>query len=391
MRERITGPVVFCSPGLSDKMGGAAISEASLVAHLQKKVPVTLLCEASRTELAFIHRFGIKRFSFYHPYEAFFAWLYPKHPLNSLIRSASVFHLNGHWRWENYFFLEICRRWEVPYVLHPRGMFWVGHRKIFLKKLFNLLLGRRMVEKADKIIALSQFETRQFGPYGDLGGRTQIIPNGIDLPPAFSRAPKGYFLYLGRLESRKNLLFLIEAFARYRSRFPERRLLLMGPVERDYDRTLRGEIDRLGLSEIVQIFDPVYGVEKFRWMAESRAVIYPSVEEPFGRVPFEAISVGALPIVPAASGAADYLRSFLPQALYQDREATSLENAFYYADTGGWEQDLDRAREWVANQLSWESISDRVLECYEGILRSRATNRVSLSHSGEPKRVWSSQ
>ena len=102
------------------------------------------------------------------------------------------------------------------WVIHPRGMLLMGHRRVLLKRIFNLVIGSWIIKNASKVIALSRYETEQFKPHRIPPERVQIIPNGVPLEQRGKRDPKPYFLYIGRIESRKNLIFLIQAFQKYR-------------------------------------------------------------------------------------------------------------------------------------------------------------------------------
>lgn len=250
----------------------------------------------------------------------------------------------------------------------------VGHRKILLKKLFNLMIGNTIVRQASKIIVLSHYETQQLTRYPVNKQKIVVIPNGISSPDDSELGEKEtpieepYFLYIGRLESRKNLLFLLKAFAKYLSRGGTAHLVCVGPVERDYDKQVRDKSVKLNIEKNVHILPPVYGLSKWKYMKSSLAVLYPSYGEPFGRVPFEAISVGAFTIVPNASGAAEYLRDFLKESIYCHDDVDSLTEALHFHEnTDERRGDLEKARAWINQELSWTAITQKVLNLYKEI------------------------
>lgn len=374
--------VVVISSGLAPQYGGAAISEASLCSALKDQCELTILCRKENTDPVFVKSFNLQSLIRYSPIEAFQASRQKCDWMENIIRKADIVHLNGHWKWENYFFARICRRHEVPYILHPRGMLLVGHRRKWLKRLFNLLIGKSIVHHADQIIALSQFEKNQFRPYSTAAQeRVTVIPNGIPsieaAPPSpgfFPAAREGYFLYFGRIEARKNLVFLIEAFNRYISCSGQRDLVLLGPIERGYDKTIKKKIESLGMSKRVHFYPPVYDEQKWSVLRGATAVVYPAVEEPFGRVPFEAVAAGVPPLVPDASGSSEYLRSFLPHSIYKHQDAEDFVNALFTlekkersAATG-----LSEARAWVRKDLNWDKISLEVLGVYQNLIHGQA-------------------
>jgi glycosyltransferase involved in cell wall biosynthesis len=367
--------IIVTSQALTPWYGGSAISEASLCSHLGKNCKVTVLCREGAVDYAFVQSFGLKEVREYQPREVVDAWRKPGHWLRQLIDSADVFHLNGHWKWENYFFARLCVGRGVPYVLHPRGMLLVGHRRVLLKRIFNLMIGNWIVRNASAVIALSQFERTQFLPYRTREDRVVVIPNGISTPGpsrvnnsvASVNGQGSFFLYLGRLEARKNLVFLVRVFDRYVKQGGKSNLLLVGPVERGYDRVVAGEIEALGLGERVHMHAPIYEPERSQYLRKAQAVIYPTNDEPFGRVPFETIAAGGVPVVPDESGSAEYLKPFLPDCIYrhQDQESLLLTMKQIEARNSGLDDRLETARHWVAERLDWTGITDTVMELYQ--------------------------
>ncbi len=367
--------VLFVSSGLSARYGGAPISEASLAAHLGAHCSVSVLCPTDRLDLTFLRQFGVREGHAFRPIDAVHAWRGKASPVRDLFEGVDLLHLNGHWRWENYFLAEIARQRGIPYVLHPRGMLLVGHRKVWRKKVFNKYLGNPIVRSAAKIILLSHYEAGQLAPYGIPEERMSVIPNGITVPPSDGK-PTGagrYFLYYGRLEARKNLLFLLDAFALYRRNGGTAALWCMGPVERDYDVLLERKSHALGLRDCFRMREATYGGEKWNIIRNSLGVVYPSKDEPFGRVPFETVAAGVVPVVPEDSGSAEYLRKFFPSCLYPQNNVESLASVLKQIDDAsktGKDLGISQARAWVAKDLNWDRIAGQVFDLYTSLKSS---------------------
>jgi glycosyltransferase involved in cell wall biosynthesis len=369
--------ILMITPGLLPAFGGSSVSEACLSAELRKDFEVRVWCRLGKLDTAFAKSNGLDSVETYHPLSALLAWIYPGHSWNQLFSKIGILHINGHWKWENFFFCKLAQRHRVPCVLHPRGMFLVGHRKIWLKRIFNRIFGNAVMRQAAKIIALSRFEVRQFEGLPIAPTQIAVIPNGISVP-ALSEFDQGnYFLYLGRIERRKNLLFLLEAFKIYRENGGLRELHLVGPVERDYDRAIHEKKKALGLSSCVHLLSPMYGEEKWKKMRSARGVIYPTLQEPFGRVPFEALAIGGLPIVPDESGSAEYLSRFLPDILYRAEDATSLATVLAQVEHPSFpSRKVAEAKAWVLTELNWNVVGREVRRIYEAISKSSITSTV---------------
>ena len=83
-------------------------------------------------------------------------------------------------------------------------------------------------------------------------------------------------------------------------------------------------IANLRLEKKITIEAPIYGLEKTKLLTGAIAVIYPAIEEPFGRTIFEAFAAGTLCILPEKSGGAEYVEEFAPNLIYHDTSEASL-------------------------------------------------------------------
>jgi glycosyltransferase involved in cell wall biosynthesis len=358
---------------MAPRFGGAAVSESCLSAHLSEKHQVTVLSRNDRADAAFAKEQGVAKLITFSPFSVLLAFLNPKHPISREVASSDLFHLNGHWFWENYFFARLCYRYQIPYVLHPRGMLWGAYRKPQLKRLFNFLIGNWIASHASKVILLSEFEKRHCEKYPIQSQKLVVIPNGIDAPSEMhlEQQIENYFLYLGRVEPRKNLEFLIEGFATFFKQKKDFKLRIVGPVERGYDESLNQLIRDRNLEGVVTIEPAVYGDKKRLLLQKAKAVVYPAIEEPFGRTVFEAFSEGTLCVVPDKSGGAEYVRQFAPGLIYQEDDVGSLAERLssicQMPDEKRSEQ-LKKSQVWVSLNLNWGSITRRVISLYEQVV-----------------------
>ncbi len=363
--------VVFVSSGLSADYGGSAVSESSLAFSLSKNHQVDIFCEEKRLDPDFAIKKGLSRVIEFSTLDTYIALQDDSHWLNRMIQEADCVHLNGHWRINTYFWAKLCKKNNTPYILHPRGMSLIGQRKIFFKKLYNELMGNFIFENAAAVIALSHFETRHFQFYPVLPAHVHVIPNGITVPnlkkeAASAQAP--YFLYLGRLEHRKNLLFLIDAFADFVKQAPTYKLKLRGPVEKGYNTLVTRKIESLKLQKEIEILPPLYDESKWEEIYHAQAVIYPSVEEAFGRVPFEALASQTFTIVPSDSGSGEYLNALIPDCIFDLSNTKSLSHTMLVVSRKNKKSpDLELAHTWVKKELDWETISKVNLELYKEV------------------------
>ena len=115
-----------------------------------------------------------------------------------------------------------------------------------------------------------------------------------------------HFTVIARFVPQKNLELAIEAYVRYRHRHPqhprELRLCGDGPLE----QSLRDLVARSGI-EGVRFCGWLGEAAVARALAESLALILPSIEEPFGIVVNEAVALGVPVLISENCGARDLL------------------------------------------------------------------------------------
>jgi glycosyltransferase involved in cell wall biosynthesis len=213
----------------------------------------------------------------------------------------------------------VCRRQGIAYVVEPMGMYRPIVRSIGLKRLYHTLLGKQFVGGARSLIATSEQEKQELIEDGVEASHIVIRRNGIDFPrelPARGefrrqwRIPNNskLVLFLGRLVSKKSPDMLIEAFARWRAKFPggdDAVLVLAGPLEDSgYASRLKAKADLLGLGQSARFVGPLYDDEKWQAYRDADVFVLPSQNENFGNTVAESAACGTPVIVTDRCGIA---------------------------------------------------------------------------------------
>lgn len=164
-------------------------------------------------------------------------------------------------------------------------------------------MSRRLSAKLHAMVGVSESSAAHLRPRG--GCPLILLPPCIDLRPCLAlpapdlerRAPTA--LFVGRLEPRKGVLLLIEAFDRVRRRHPEARLVICGDGEQ---RAAAEELSlRRALGDAVRFTGRLDEAAKLRLYGEATVFCAPSpYGESYGLVIAEAIAAG-LPVVAAAN------------------------------------------------------------------------------------------
>ena len=149
---------------------------------------------------------------------------------------------------------------------------------------------RLAVKRAAAVVAVSDYLRRELeSKLPELSGRVSVVDCGVDLDrfrgrdPVESRARVGwdgegpFFLHIGSLDERKNVLRLADAFERY----GRGRLAFVG------DGPLRAQLEgRAAVRVVGRIAHPRVA----EWIGGCDVVCQPSLVEPFGQALLEAMA-----------------------------------------------------------------------------------------------------
>lgn len=208
------------------------------------------------------------------------------------------------------------RQAGVPYVLAPNGTAPRIERRRLAKLAFDLVAGRRILNEAARVLAVSDAERRQLRALGVAAPAIRAIPNPVDLdeftPPVMRGAFRRRFdipagpvvLFLGKLTPRKRLDVLVRAFARLgRS---DASLVIAGN-DMGAGSAARALAQSLGIEPRTTFTGLLRAHERLEALADADVLVYPSEHEIFGLVPLESLLSGTPVVVADDSGCAEVL------------------------------------------------------------------------------------
>jgi phosphatidylinositol alpha-mannosyltransferase len=232
--------------------------------------------------------------------------------------------------------------------------------------------------RIDGRIAHSRAALRLVGKY--FADRYRIIPSGVDYPFFASEVTpipqyiddKRNILFLGRLERRKGLPYLLEAYALLKKEMPDTRLIVVGG-----DGGLRAACERYvrenRLSDVV-FAGYVPNAEVPRYFKTADVYCAPNTgAESLGIVLLEAMAAGAPIVASRIEGFADVLTEGQEGLLVPPRDAEALAGALHrmLSDAAAREE-MGKQGARTAQHYSWERVSSQVLEYYEAVANGRA-------------------
>jgi len=171
----------------------------------------------------------------------------------------------------------------------------------FTSNVYANILGKYLklyLDQFDGMMAVSETAVRAFQKY--YRKEFRVIPNGVDTqwfqkdihPLPFLQDGRLNLLFIGRLDPRNGLHFLIEAFAKIHPEFPETRLVIIGdgPLRRVYDNMIPKSLqDSVYFAGYVNRERPSY-------FAHCQVMCFPATIAAFSVTLLEGMAAG-LPIV----------------------------------------------------------------------------------------------
>ncbi len=175
---------------------------------------------------------------------------------------------------------------------------------------------------------------------------------------------KGFLLYLGTLEPRKNITTIIEAYAQLRQKYAiEEKLVLAGGKGWFYDAIFE-KVQKLGLESEVMFPGYVADSEQALWYSAASAFVYPSLYEGFGLPVAEALSCGT-PVV--TSNVSSLPEAGADIALCVDpQNVEAMAEALYKALTDvAYRQKCRTMAPAVAQRFSPQRMVEQIIAIYE--------------------------
>jgi len=191
---------------------------------------------------------------------------------------------------------------HVPYVVRPLGTLtrWgIRNRRPWLKKVSLKLLEAKVLRRAAFVHFTAEDERSQASELG-ISHRAVVIPNIAEPSEAPNRPSNTRnafeILFLSRIDPKKGLDLLLDAFRNIRCKIPCARLTIAGSGSHEFIKSLQKRATNLGIDAAICWHDFVSGKEKQRLLSESDVFVLPSYSENFGIAAVEAMAA-SMPVV----------------------------------------------------------------------------------------------
>jgi len=229
---------------------------------------------------------------------------------------------------------------------------------------------------ADRVIAVSDHTKRSImRDYGLPADKIEVVHNAIDPGDVAPLDDANAYRYLtlmrslgyrvvvnvGRLTIQKGLPNLLRAAKAVIDRAPKTLFLIVGSGEQQYELIELAAALGIGANVVFANFQ-----RGKRWrdaFAIGDLFVMPSVSEPFGLTPLEAIGFGTPALVSKQSGISEVLRNCLKVDFWDIDEMANNIAAVVQSDM--LRDELWRAAYLEYEKMSWNDASDKVLQLYE--------------------------
>lgn len=239
-------------------------------------------------------------------------------------------------------------------------------QKIFLSWYHGFSLRR-----VDKIVAVSQATKKDIMRFFKIPEKKiKVVYLGFErksqLPEQKIKTPEKFFLFVGVIKERKNILNVVKAFKEFKENHPDYKLVIVGKGQGKYFQKIKEFVRNKGLYEDVIFFGYLNNKQLAYLYRRAQALVFPSIVEGFGLPVLEAMDCG-LPVITSnisslpelANGAAllvdPYNVEEIKAAIQKLIEDKDLRNKLI---TKGFEQ---------AKKFSWDKCANELIRTIQSL------------------------
>lgn len=301
--------------------------------------------------------------------------------LKKELHKFDIVHIHEYRSFHSIFVYHYCKKYGIPYILQAHGSVKRIIEKYHLKKLYDLIWGFKILKNAESFVAVSSNEINQYKEMG-VTNKIFLVPNALNIDK-FQKLPnKGAFrrkigitnklniiLFLGRIHKTKGIDFLIRTFADLVKEIEDTVLVIVGPDE-NHKKSLEKLSKNLNLSDLI-IFED-YTDDVLEVYRDANVLVYPSIYEIFGLVPFEAIMCDTPIVITNSCGCSELIKEADCGYLVKYGDIRDLKSKIINVldDQANANLMVCRGKEYIHKNLSWVKIAEKVEKIYENCIHN---------------------
>jgi glycogen(starch) synthase len=240
--------------------------------------------------------------------------------------------------------------------------------------LFNI--EKEGLKEADVILAVSKWtKTILINRYKIVSSRIRTVHNGILFKPksSISQVPSigsHVVTFLGRLTYQKGPLYFVEAAQKVLQKFPDAHFIVVGSGDL-FPRVIE-RVAELKLSSRFHFTGFLKGENVDRIWSTSSVYVMPSVSEPFGITPLEAIQAGVPVIVSNQSGVSEVMPHAMKVDFWNtDELANAICNVLAY---GSLSSTLQKNAQEEIKKITWDKAARKLKHIYHELTTRQQTS-----------------
>ena len=302
--------------------------------------------------------------------------------IQRLVNEADVIHLMGHWSVLNLLVYWATRSANKPYVVCPAGALPIFGRSAILKKIYNFIAGKAIIQNAAKWIAVTEGEFPHFESYGIPIANVSVIPNGVNEEdfPAVDRQiflkchdlpDVPFILFMGRLNLIKGPDILLKAYLQVRRYIPSYHLVFAGP-DGGMLAGLKQEVAGSGMSGLIHFIGYVSGEDKSAAYRHAELLVVPSRQEAMSIVALEAGICGTPVLLTKQCGFGEVTQIDSRMEVPATVEGIAFGLSSLLADGGSLRRLSKPWKIFVERRYAWRNLVGEYLALYRSLISVEA-------------------
>jgi glycosyltransferase involved in cell wall biosynthesis len=230
--------------------------------------------------------------------------------LRSAVKEHDIVHIHSLYLFHDLVAPHYCRKYDVPYLIRPHGTLdpALFQRHRLRKRVMELAFEHRNIKHAAAIHFTGEVEERLAKAY-TLGAPGIVIPNGLDLAEYENLPARGAFrarypetrgkkiiLFLGRINFKKGLDILVQAFSAVAQSRDDMHLIIAGPDNDGFEKKVRAWLRGEKVHDHTTFTGILEGNDKLAALGDADVFVLPSYSENFGFSVVEAMACG-VPVI----------------------------------------------------------------------------------------------
>jgi glycosyltransferase involved in cell wall biosynthesis len=300
----------------------------------------------------------------------------------SILRNArnfDIIHINSYRQFQDMISFFVLYFLKKPYVITAHGSVRVDGEGKLYKKTYDFFIGKKLLANAKKIIAFRKEQAEDYEKLNVKKDHIKIIPNTIDIEKLPEKGTlrkllnlsdfEKIIMYLGRIDERKGVGVLIEAFAKIK--IENSHLIIAGP-DFNFKEKAENMIREFGIEDRVHFVGLLDKKRKYEAFADADIVVCPSLYEAgISAVILEAASIAKPLIISDHIGFSEEAKEFNAALTCKPNDKQELQKKIEILlnDQKSAEAMGLRAKEVIKNKFSWEYSLKEHIDVYKNVLK----------------------